>query len=109
MSPHSGLCGLLDLATTGFHPWQQHAVPSGLLSPKGGCYKHLSQKKFNLAAKGDYGLFSPNNALKQHRPFFGEAEKLRMLVGQSCVWEVFCVVVILVQRHQADRPKRDHA
>ena len=57
------------------------------------------KKKFTLAAKGDYGLFSPNNALKQHRPFFGEAEKLRMLVGQSCVWEVFCVVVVLVQRH----------
>ncbi len=35
MSPHSGLCGLLVLATTGFtRGWLQHAVPLGLLPPK---------------------------------------------------------------------------
>ena len=30
----------------GFHPWLQHAVPPGLLPPKGGALdKHSAQKK----------------------------------------------------------------
>ena len=43
MSPHSGLYGFMVLVTTGLHLWLQHAVPPGLLSPKGGTTNTLGK------------------------------------------------------------------
>ena len=48
--------------STGFHPWLQHAVPPGLLSPKGGA-TNITLKKMSASERKATLAASPCTAL----------------------------------------------